>query len=155
MTVKDDLLEWIITNKNEINDDAESYVTFRAGEAAGDLGTNINNVSKALGALRDEGLVVNPAHGFWAWTGGVPVEKPVKATRSPRKAKSKDSTANAIQTLWEAVLDIRTRVEKATNGMQELEAAVVLGNEALEAMREEEKALTAAYNLLRRNEDQQ
>lgn len=153
MTVKQELLQWIITHKNEVQDDAESYVTFRAGEAAADIGTHINNVSKALSILRDEGLVVNPAHGQWAWTGGVPVESE-KPARSPRKAKPKDSMANAIDTLWSAVLDVRQMRVKAEENVTEAHLAFEAASMRVQILRTEEDALTAAYNVLKKDEEE-
>lgn len=153
MTVKQELYQWIITNKHALNDDAETHVTFRAGEAAADLATNINNVSKALGTLRDEGLVVNPAHGVWAWTGAV-IHEAEKAPRSPRKARSKDNMTNVVNTLWDAVLEARQRLHKAEWAVEEASTALAAAKVSVDIIRTEEAALTSAYNLLKKDEEE-
>lgn len=124
MAVKDDLLDWVITNKNEIveitEDGLDVYPTFRAGEAAGDLGTNLGNVNNALGALKKEGFVANPERGFWAWTGAVPVE-PVEAEKAPRKratAASKDPLESARDTLQRSLESVTFQYNKATDELE-------------------------------------
>lgn len=147
MTVKEDLLEWIITNKNTMNDGEESYVTFRAGEAAGVIGTNINNVSKALGALKEEGVVVNPAHGFWAWTGEVP-EEPQEAPKRRRASNGTNPKAKAAESVKGVLEGIETRRAKAVTRMKTLQQELANVTTEVEELEEQEKVIRAAYDAL-------
>jgi hypothetical protein len=130
MAVKDDLLDWVITNKNEIVEITEGgdtiYPTFRAGEAAGDLGTKLENVNNALGALKKEGLVTNPERGFWAWTGAVPVpaEKGEKAPRKRATTAPKDPLESARETLTRSLESITHQYNKSTDELVKAEKKV-------------------------------
>jgi hypothetical protein len=154
MAVKDDLLDWVITNKNEVLAITENnetlYVTFRAGEAAGDLGTKLENVNNALGALKKEGLVVNPERGFWAWTGAVPVpaEKDEKAPRKRAAAAPKDPLASARETLQRSLESITFQYNKATDELAKANQKMNELQELMERLAGEEIALTAALDSL-------
>jgi hypothetical protein len=154
MAVKDDLLDWVITNKNEvveITQDGETiYPTFRAGEAAGDLGTNLGNVNNALGALKKEGLVVNPERGLWAWTGAVPAA-PVEAEKAPRKraaAAPKDPLESARETLTRSLESVTFQYNKVTDELEKANKKADALQEIQNRLVGEEIALNLALDSL-------
>ena len=158
MAVKDDLLDWVITNKNEIveitEDGLDVYPTFRAGEAAGDLGTNLGNVNNALGALKKEGLVSNPERGLWMWTGAVPVpaEKAEKAPRKRATTSTKDPLASATELLTRSLESITFQYNKATDELEKVTAKMTELQETMARLAGEEIAICKALDSLTREE---
>ncbi len=121
MAVKDDLLKWVTTNKSEviaIDDETGNaeYVTFRAAEAAADLGIRKEAASNALSSLKSEGLVTlvetDGRTGIWAWTGATPVEGE-KVPRKRAASKSKDPVESARENLRRALEGVTFQWQKA------------------------------------------
>ena len=158
MAVKDDLLKWITTNKNEIveitDDGLDIYPTFRAAEAAADLGVKKESASNALNSLKNEGLVENVERGLWSWTGAFPVAPP-EGEKAPRKRAAstpKDPLASATELLTRSLESITFQYNKATDELEKVTAKMTELQETMARLAGEEIAICKALDSLTREE---